>query len=97
MSESPGFSFNAAMWVPIAGWVYLGVGMLWPFESGLLQFIWWVDLFLSVVVHAAQIHVALPIGLHHGFSKLQSAVYTFVFGATWWRPLQVQMHRQLNG
>ena len=91
MEPKPGFKFNVAMWVPIAGWIYLLVGVVWPFEHWALIGIWWIDLFLSVVVHGFQIIVALPAGRFHAFSTTQIVIYTFVFGATWWRPLQVAM------
>lgn len=91
MNEKHGFTFSLAMLVPIAGWVYIVIGIIWPFEHWVLVGIWWIDVFLSVVVHGIQLFVALPVGSHHGFSKLESTFHTFVFGATWWRPLQVAM------
>ncbi|MDX1694020.1 MAG: hypothetical protein R3208_09655 [Ketobacteraceae bacterium] len=91
MENNSRFQFNAAMIVPILGWIYIFVGLIWPFENAVLLWIWWIDIFLSVVVHGIQVFVALPAGTHHGFSRIQTAIYTFIFGATWWRPLQNTM------
>ena len=46
-------------------------------------------IFLSVVVHGLQIVIALPLGQIFGFTKRQTLIYTIIFGATWWRPLQI--------
>lgn len=90
------FQFNLAMLIPIAGWLYILVGIIWPYEHWLFLVIFWIDVFLSVVVHAVQIFVAIPVAGFHGVSKVRAAVYTFIFGATWWRPMQLAMKAQQN-
>lgn len=82
------FEFNWVMLIPILGWLFIGIGLIWPFQHWAWQTLWWIDVFFSVVVHGVQIFVALPIASSQGFSTVQTIVYTFVFGATWWKPLQ---------
>ncbi|MBC7659549.1 MAG: AMP-binding protein [Chitinophagaceae bacterium] len=74
--------------VPIWGWLYLALGLIIDLPSGFWTVIWWIDLFLSVVVHIAQIPEGIRVGAFHGYTARESAVRTFVFGATWWKPLR---------
>src|SRR5262245_4225916 len=73
--------------VPLAGWLFLLYGYLFPFQSLLLRTAWGIDLFLSVVVHGLQLFTALPIGRAAGYSRRATVFYTFLFGATWWKLL----------
>ena len=82
------FTFNWVMVIPILGWIYIIAGLVFPFQHWLWITIWWIDVFLSIVVHSAQIIVSLPIAIKQGFTKGQTIFYTFIFGATWWKPLQ---------
>ncbi|NLU76230.1 AMP-binding protein [Streptomyces sp. HNM0575] len=73
--------------VPLVGWAYLLLGAVRPFDSAVLTALWWIDAFLSVVVHAAQIPSALPRGRAAGRSTAATAALTMLYGATWWRTL----------
>lgn len=73
--------------IPIVGWAYLAYGLIWPFESPVLLALFWIDVFLSVVVHAAQLPLALPRGRKAGRGKAMSVFLTMLFGATWWKAL----------
>ena len=82
------FKYNHAMLIPIFGWALIAWGLVFPFESIFMKTIWWIDIFLSVVVHAAQILLAIPKGLQRGYSRWASAIYTLIFGATWWKVIE---------
>ncbi|WP_067857361.1 hypothetical protein [Nocardia shimofusensis] len=76
--------------IPILGWLYLAVGAVAAWRGRaprhrLLRAAWWIDAFLSLVVHAAQIPVALRAAEGSGRSALRTAVLTQIFGLTWWR------------
>ncbi|MEV6319097.1 fatty acid CoA ligase family protein [Streptomyces sp. NPDC051776] len=73
--------------IPLAGWAYLLAGLVHPFQSPVLQALWWIDAFLSVVVHAAQIPKALPRGRATGRGTAATVWLTILYGATWWRML----------
>ena len=80
-----------AMLIPIIGWIYIGVGLIFP---SLLQIhwiffiIWIIDIFLSVVVHGAQLYISIPAGKKEKISIWKIVLYTMLFGATWWKPLR---------
>ncbi|MFE3329404.1 fatty acid CoA ligase family protein [Streptomyces sp. NPDC059176] len=73
--------------VPLAGWAYLVAWPFLPWAHPVLTTLWWVDLFLSVVVHAAQVPAALRAEqeLATGRTPRATAALTMLFGATWWR------------
>lgn len=76
--------------IPVLGWLYLAGGALAVAtdrvpDSRLLRTVWWIDAFLSIVVHAAQIPAALRAAEDSGRSRLETAVLTQIFGLTWWR------------
>ncbi|BDT90525.1 hypothetical protein IFM12275_05010 [Nocardia sputorum] len=76
--------------VPVLGWLYLACGALAAAtgripHSRILRTVWWIDAFLSVVVHAAQIPAALRAAEGYGRGRLETAVLTQIFGLTWWR------------
>lgn len=73
--------------VPLAGWAYIAVWPLLPWDHPALTALWWVDVFLSVAVHAAQIPAALRAEqeLAGGRTPRATAALTMLFGATWWR------------
>ncbi|MEV4612996.1 fatty acid CoA ligase family protein [Kitasatospora sp. NPDC049258] len=73
--------------VPLAGWAYLAAGLLHPVDQPALVALWWVDAFLSIVVHAVQIPAALPRGRAAGRGAAATAALTLLYGATWWRLL----------
>ncbi len=73
--------------VPIAGWIFLLVGLAWPLASPTLRALWWIDAFFSIVVHGLQVFIALPHARRAGFSDLRAVACTFLLGATWWGPL----------
>lgn len=75
--------------IPILGWLYLAAGALAAArgrapDHRLLRALWWLDLFLSVVVHAAQVPVALR-AAGPGADRVRTAALTQIFGLTWWR------------
>ncbi|WP_040796973.1 hypothetical protein [Nocardia higoensis] len=76
--------------VPIIGWLYLAAGAVAAARgraprNRLLRAAWWIDAFLSLLVHAAQIPVALRAARGSGDSALRTALLTQIFGLTWWR------------
>nr|WP_293227020.1 fatty acid CoA ligase family protein [Moritella sp.] len=71
--------------IPILGWLYLFIGIIWPFSNTILVTIWWIDIFLSVIVHSLQIPIALTKTKKYGISSLSSVVKTIIFGATYWK------------
>ena len=76
--------------VPLFGWLLIAYGLLWPFSHPVLRGIWYIDLFLSIVVHGAQLWVALPAGRRAGLHPAYTTFMTFLLGATWWRPLRAR-------
>ncbi|WP_440882115.1 fatty acid CoA ligase family protein [Tenacibaculum sp. C7A-26P2] len=79
--------FHYLMIIPILGWAFIFWGIFKPFISTLLIIIWSIDLFLSVVVHSLQIPIGISKGFNKGYSKWASGIYTFIFGATWWKTI----------
>ncbi|SEE72689.1 Acyl-CoA synthetase (AMP-forming)/AMP-acid ligase II [Streptomyces sp. 2231.1] len=73
--------------VPLAGWVYIAAWPLLPWHGPILSVLWWLDVFFSVVVHAAQIPAALREEQEHPAGRRPWAVaaLTMLFGATWRR------------
>ncbi|MFE6860305.1 hypothetical protein [Nocardia sp. NPDC057668] len=76
--------------IPILGWLYLAAGVLAALTGSapanrFLRAIFWIDAFLSIVVHAAQIPAALRASAGTGRSPVQTAVLTQIFGLTWWK------------
>ena len=75
--------------VPVLGWVYLAYGIVAavrdrPLTAG-LRALWWIDAFLSIVVHAAQIPAAVKQAESLGRSPAKTAALTMIFGLTWWK------------
>ncbi|MBC7530440.1 MAG: AMP-binding protein [Oligoflexus sp.] len=79
---------SLAKLVPIGGWAYIVLGLIIDLPPGFWIAIWWIDLFLSTVVHIAQIPEGIAVGAIHGYTARESAVRTLIFGATWWKPLR---------
>ncbi|REK91923.1 hypothetical protein DY245_01770 [Streptomyces inhibens] len=73
--------------IPLAGWAYLAAAVIHPFHSPLPASLWWIDAFLSIVVHAAQIPHALPRARAAGRKTAGTVALTMLYGATWWRQL----------
>lgn len=73
--------------IPLAGWAFLAYGLVRPLRSPLLRAAFWIDVSLSVGVHAAQIPAARRAAAPLGYSGARTAAMTLVFGATWWRGL----------
>ncbi|MFJ8159055.1 fatty acid CoA ligase family protein [Streptomyces sp. NPDC094468] len=87
--EPPGWGARALRAIPLAGWAYLLYGIVRPNDSVPLEALWWIDAFLSIVVHAAQIPKALPRGRAAGCSTTMTVWLTLLYGATWWKRLPV--------
>jgi acyl-CoA synthetase (AMP-forming)/AMP-acid ligase II len=86
-SASPRWRARALRAIPLAGWAYLLYGAVRPYDAPPLVALWWIDAFLSIVVHAAQIPKALPRGKAAGRSTAMTVWLTMLYGATWWRQL----------
>lgn len=71
--------------IPIAGWIYLVVGLVRPFTHRVTRVVWWIDVVLSVGAHAAQVPAALKEGRARGHSDAKIAAMTMLLGATWWK------------
>ncbi|MFC9996034.1 hypothetical protein [Nocardia sp. NPDC127526] len=76
--------------VPVLGWLYLAVGLLLVLAghapaNRFLRIVFWIDAFLSIIVHAAQIPAALRAAQGSDRSPLETAVMTQIFGLTWWK------------
>jgi acyl-CoA synthetase (AMP-forming)/AMP-acid ligase II len=86
-SRRPTATDRALRAVPLLGWTYLAAWPLLPWDHVALTALWWVDAFLSVVVHAVQIPSALRTEqeLATGRRPWATAALTMLFGATWWR------------
>jgi acyl-CoA synthetase (AMP-forming)/AMP-acid ligase II len=70
---------------PLTSWVYLGVGLVWPFSSPLLTAAWWIIVFLNFAVHAAQLPAAFEAGRGAGHTRPKVAFFTILLGATYWK------------
>ncbi|MGW0173934.1 hypothetical protein ACWDUM_08810 [Rhodococcus sp. NPDC003322] len=75
--------------IPVLGWLYLAYGALGtaagsPLRHPAARAAWWIDAFLSVVVHAAQIPAALRADRGRR-SPAATAALTMAFGMTWWK------------
>ncbi|MFD4352257.1 hypothetical protein ACFWPX_06840 [Nocardia sp. NPDC058518] len=73
--------------IPVVGWVFLIVGVVRPFRAKWLRVAFWIDVVLSVGVHAAQIPAARKVAAERGISGRRAAVMTMLLGATWWKTL----------
>ncbi|GEM30754.1 hypothetical protein NN3_17610 [Nocardia neocaledoniensis NBRC 108232] len=73
--------------IPVFGWAFLLLGVVRPFRSRLLRVAFWIDVVLSVGVHAAQIPAARRVAAERGIAPGRAAVMTMLFGATWWKTL----------
>ncbi|MGW5227802.1 hypothetical protein ACWEP5_22995 [Nocardia niigatensis] len=76
--------------IPVLGWAYLVLGLLLAAgdrapANRLLRAVFWIDAFLSIVVHAAQIPAALKATAGTGHSPVKTAAMTQIFGITWWK------------
>lgn len=74
--------------IPILGWLYILVGIVWPFDNNLLYALWVLDILLSVGAHGLQVPAALSKGKKAGYSAAATVFNTFLYGATWWRTLE---------
>jgi uncharacterized protein YhhL (DUF1145 family) len=73
--------------IPVIGWIFLIVGVVRPFRARWLRVAFWIDVVLSVGVHAAQLPAARKVAAERGISGRRAAVMTMLFGATWWKTL----------
>ena len=82
---------HISMVIPIVGWIFIIVGLIFPIIlqiHWIFLIIWVIDIFLSVVVHGAQLYVAIPAGKNLQLPIWRIVIKTMVFGATWWKPLR---------
>jgi acyl-CoA synthetase (AMP-forming)/AMP-acid ligase II len=87
-STGSGRARDSLLLVPILGWLFILYGLIFPFENVALRAIFWVDILLSVGVHGLQLSLSLPAGKRAGYSTPKIVLYTFLFGATWWKFLE---------
>jgi len=80
--------------IPVAGWIYLLYGALFPFTHPVLHALWILDLVLSVGAHGAQLVTAIPRARRAGYPAWTAVFKTFLLGATWWKFLEA---RELRG
>ncbi|MEZ4325611.1 MAG: fatty acid CoA ligase family protein [Polyangiales bacterium] len=80
-------AFHVLMVIPLLGWLYQLLPLVWPFPHPALWALWWVVMFLHFVVHPLQIIPGLPVARRVGHGTLYIACMTTIFGATYWRPL----------
>ncbi|MFC8380646.1 hypothetical protein [Nocardia sp. NPDC057272] len=73
--------------IPVIGWIFLIVGVVRPFRARWLRVAFWIDVALSVGVHAAQIPAARKVAAERGISGRRAAMMTMLLGATWWKTL----------
>lgn len=76
--------------IPIMGWLFLAYGIVAavrrrPLRHPLARTVWWIDAFLSLVVHTAQIPAALAEADPKKHSRAKTAALTMIFGLTWWK------------
>ena len=97
-SRRPTAADRALRTVPLLGWAYLAAWPLLPLDHVALTALWWLDAFLSVVVHAVQIPSALRAEqeLATGRKPWATAALTMLFGATWWRTRSAARRRALS-
>ncbi len=89
MTEQNNITHNKLiMIIPIGGWIYILWGIIFPFQIKILQILWYIDIFLSCIVHPLQLITAIPAGKKAGIGTIKNAVLTVIFGATWWRPVK---------
>jgi hypothetical protein len=84
----PGRHHKGLMLIPIFGWLFIAYGLVFPIENEIILIMWWIDIFLSCVVHPVQLIVAMPLGKKVGYSTATTVWMTLIFGATWWKPLK---------
>lgn len=82
------------MLIPIFGWLFIAYGLVFPIENDYIKWMWYIDIFLSVVVHLLQLFVGIPVGKKSGYSTRNSVYLTIIFGATWWKPLRQKLSAQ---
>lgn len=80
--------------VPVAGWVFLLYGAIFPLEHPVLRALWAIDFALSVGAHALQLFAAIPAGRRAGYPLATIVFCTMLFGATWWKLVEP---RELRG
>lgn len=93
-NTTPRFENNPFNLIPIFGLLFIFYGLAFPIENVYIAACWYIDIFLSVAVHAIQLFVACPLGKKAGYTTQKTVLYTMVFGATWWKPLQSRMALQ---
>lgn len=86
MLKPRNFFLHAPKLIPILGWLFIFIGPFLSLNTA-WKILWWIDLFLSTFVHILQIPKGIEAGQIHGYTPKESAFWTVVLGATWWKPL----------
>ncbi len=79
--------------IPIFGWLFLIYGFLYPL-SGFWLWAWYIDIFLSTIAHIVQIPKAFEVTQAYGYSRASTIFWTLIFGATYWKPLDLSQTLQ---
>lgn len=82
------------MLIPIFGWLFIFYGLIYPIDNLYVKLAWYIDIFLSVGVHALQLFASWPLGKKAGYTPNETFLMTMIFGATWWKPLKDRLEHQ---
>ena len=73
----------------VAGWLFIFLGIFFPFESGLMRDLWWVVMLGWAILHPLELALSIPVGKQKGLTPQHIFVNTMVFGFTWWLPVKL--------
>lgn len=76
--------------IPIAGWIFIVYGLLIPLEFPWLLAAWYLDIILTLGIHAIQLFWSIPIGKKMGHSVSYCIFMTMLWGATWWKRVHLK-------
>lgn len=80
--------------IPVLGWIFVFAGPFLELNRA-WTILYWITVYLSTFAHLIQIPKALPYGEIFGYSKKETALWTMVFGATFWKTLSIALGRKL--
>jgi hypothetical protein len=73
----------------VLGWIFIFYGILFPFQGGVMNIIWWCILLGWGVGHPLELMSSLPIAKDKEISLEIAFAKTMIFGFTWWLPLKM--------
>lgn len=83
--------WQAMMAGSIFGWVFIFWGVFFPFDSGVIKFLWICVLLGWTILHPLELAISLPLGKEKGLTPERIFVKTMAFGFTWWLPLKLDV------